>query len=64
MEVAVLLATAALVHGTAHFQVGELASLQHEVAGKVLVGDDNSIIIKDFNYDGNGQLSVDRYISN
>ena len=64
MEVAVLLATSALVHGTAHFQVGELASLQHGVAGKVLVGDDNSIIIKDFNYDGNGQLSVDRYISN
>ena len=52
---AVLLATSALVHGTAHFQVGELASLQHGVAGKVLAGDDNSIIIKDLNYDGNAQ---------
>ena len=61
---AVLLATATLVHGAAHFQVGELASLQYGVGGKVLVGDDNSIIIKDFNYDGNGQLSVFRYISN
>ena len=57
MNVAVLLATAALVHGAAHFQVGELTSLQYGVAGKVLIGDDNSIIIKDFNYDGNGQLS-------
>ena len=54
MKVTVLLATAALVHGAAHFQVGELASLQYGVGGKVLVGDDNSIIIKDFNYDGNG----------
>ena len=64
MKVAVLLATASLVHGAAHFQVGELASLQYGVGGKVLIGDDNSIIIKDFNYDGNGQLSVVRYISN
>ena len=55
---AVLLATATLVHGAAHFQVGELASLQYGVGGKVLVGDDNSIIIKDFNYDGYGQHSV------
>ena len=60
----VLLATASMVHGAAHFQVGELASLQYGVGGKVLVGDDNSIIIKDFNYDGNGQLSVVRYTSN
>ena len=64
MKGAVLLATAALVHGAAHLQVGELASLQYGVGGKVLVGDDNSIIIKDFNYDGNGQLSVVRYTSN
>ena len=45
------------MHGAAHLQVGELASLQYGVGGKVLIGDDNSIIIKDFNYDGNGQLS-------